>query len=621
LLALAALALASACRREKAPEPPAPKVVEAPAVEVDAGAPSAQVEVDAGIAEDAGAVVQAGVDAGLVEDAGAVAAAPPAVLPPAQAEPEAPKSRKSARKASKEPAKEVAAVAPLAAKAEAPAPPEAKPQVPPPEPEAAATVASAADRTNCASCHAALTADKKVHPVLRSEGCKACHVPDPAGKGKCQSAAAAAWKLASDQVSLCQKCHTAQGTSGKMHAPIKSGGCTSCHDPHGSKNPTLMKNWPLEKVCYGCHARVDEEKSVHTPVKSGDCKGCHDPHSSEFPSLLVAEKKSLCFECHKQEKLKHGKNSHAPFTEGKCLSCHEVHSGESAPLLKASGKQLCLSCHDPKSKDAAAPRTAYRIDLGKKKVHNPLKGDGTCQTCHTQQHGSANKSLLLTKTTPDTCFKCHQKFDDLPYQHGAVKTGGCAVCHDPHSSDEGGLLRVSKQQKLCFLCHVDDMSKRRVIHKPIQEKGCTACHDPHGADYPFNLTDGEGKDLCYKCHKPVDKVKQPHAAITRDGCVGCHDPHGANNAKLLNQTVNALCASCHDKQKDGTHVTFAGQPPHKMFGGSDPKHKEREFSCVSCHSPHGTDNPKLFYFGNTKAGMCVYCHGEKPRREAKAAVP
>ena len=55
-----------------------------------------------------------------------------------------------------------------------------------------------------------------------------------------------------------------------------------------------------------------------------------------------------------------------------------------------------------------------------------------------------------------------------------------------------------------------------------------------------------------------------------------------------------------------------------MFGGSDPKHKEKEFSCVSCHSPHGTDNPNLFYFGTTKAGMCVYCHGEKPRREAKA---
>ena len=476
-------------------------------------------------------------------------------------------------------------------------------------------VARATDWAKCASCHAALTADKKLHAVVRTDGCKACHQPNPSGTGKCQSAGTPAWKLVSDQVLLCQKCHAATATTGKLHAPIKSGGCTGCHDPHASKNPSLLKTWPLEKLCYSCHARVDDEKSVHAPVKSGDCKGCHDPHSSEFAPLLIAEKATLCFECHKQDKLKHGKASHAPFAEGKCLSCHEVHSAESAPLLKASGKQLCLTCHDVKSTDPAAARRVFRIDLAKKKIHKPLQGDGTCQTCHTQQHGGKTKSLLVTLTAPELCFKCHAKFDDLPFVHGAVKTGKCTTCHDPHSGDEDGLLRATRQKKLCFLCHVDDMSKRRVIHKPILEKGCTACHDPHGSDYPYDLIDGEGKEVCYKCHKPVDKVKQPHAALIRDGCTGCHDPHGSNNAKLLSQPINALCISCHERQKDGTHVSA---PAHKMFGGSDPKHREKEFSCVSCHNPHGTDNPKLFYFGSSAKGMCVYCHGDKTKQVLKA---
>ena len=103
-------------------------------------------------------------------------------------------------------------------------------------------------------------------------------------------------------------------------------------------------------------------------MKSGKCLGCHDPHSSETPPLLIAEKASLCFECHKQEKLKHGKFSHSPFEENKCLSCHEVHSAEKAPLLKSAGKELCLSCHDSKATGSTITRAAARIDLKKKKV-------------------------------------------------------------------------------------------------------------------------------------------------------------------------------------------------------------------------------------------------------------
>ena len=476
---------------------------------------------------------------------------------------------------------------------------------------------AAADRSKCSSCHAALTADKKVHAAARNDGCKACHELAKDGPaGKCQSAEGASWRLLTAQPALCQKCHSETATEGKLHAPIKSGGCTSCHDPHASKNPTLMKAWPVEETCYKCHARV-EEKSVHSPVRKGDCKGCHDPHSSPFAPLLVAEKSKLCFECHKPEKLKHGKVDHTPFAEGKCLGCHDAHGSDAAPVLKAGGKELCLSCHDVKAASPIKVRPAFRVDLGKKKIHKPVQS-GDCQDCHTQKHGADNRNLLKTATSPETCYRCHQKFDDLPHQHGAVKTGKCTVCHDPHSANEAGLLRASKKDQVCFLCHKDDLTGRRLIHKPVQEKGCTACHDPHGSDYAFNLIDGEGKDLCYKCHKPVDKVRRPHAALTRDGCTGCHDPHGSNLPALLGKSVNALCTSCHEAQATGTHVST---PPHKMSGGSDPKRKDREFSCISCHNPHGTDNPGLFYFGSTKQGMCVYCHGDKLRERAQAVRP
>jgi predicted CXXCH cytochrome family protein len=106
----------------------------------------------------------------------------------------------------------------------------------------------------------------------------------------------------------------------------------------------------------------------------------------------------------------------------------------------------------------------------------------------------------------------------------------------------------------------------------------------------------------------VGEVARPHAALTRDGCTACHDPHGSNNAGLLAASVNALCSGCHEQQKLGDHVS---KPAHKIAGGSDPKHRDREFNCISCHDPHGTDNPKLFYFGSTPQGMCVYCHEKR----------
>ena len=103
-------------------------------------------------------------------------------------------------------------------------------------------------------------------------------------------------------------------------------------------------------------------------------------------------------------------------------------------------------------------------------------------------------------------------------------------------------------------------------------------------------------------------MKRPHAALARYGCTACHDPHGAPEEGLLLKPVNTLCVSCHAEQKDGTHVTALVPKGHKVAGGRDQHKRGRDFNCVSCHNPHGTDNPKLFYYGTSGKDMCTYCH-------------
>jgi predicted CXXCH cytochrome family protein len=50
---------------------------------------------------------------------------------------------------------------------------------------------------------------------------------------------------------------------------------------------------------------------------------------------------------------------------------------------------------------------------------------------------------------------------------------------------------------------------------------------------------------------------------------------------------------------------------HIIKGPVDPRRPDREFTCASCHNPHGSDHQKLFYLGDTGMESCAGCHGDK----------
>jgi predicted CXXCH cytochrome family protein len=467
---------------------------------------------------------------------------------------------------------------------------------------------AAYDAATCDACHAALAKKKEVHPALAAGTCADCHVPSD-NPGKCKSPLAKGWRLKADEPALCRDCHPRTGNT-PLHPVIDSMGCTPCHDPHSSDNASLLKVSPVADLCKTCHDGVDNFPSTHTPVKKGQCLSCHDPHTSAEPHLLKSKESTLCLKCHKLQDLLPNRTKHAPVAEGECTQCHSPHGSKFSKNTLAEAGDLCMKCHDAKAVGGMkSPQGRTRIDLKKQTVHPALDAGG-CVACHVSTHSSVMPKLLK-KRPVELCYDCHERQDGKAFVHGAVRLGDCAVCHEPHASDYAPLLRKEKPAETCFLCHSDDATGRDFVHKPVADGRCTACHSPHGAADPFSISRGSGKNLCYACHKTVDAGKNKHPVLERGGCVACHDPHAGNNPFFLAKPVNALCISCHPNQKDGTHVTSFIPNGHKISGGPDPHNIDRDFSCASCHNPHGSDGPKLLRFGDNTMEACDGCHGDR----------
>jgi DmsE family decaheme c-type cytochrome len=127
------------------------------------------------------------------------------------------------------------------------------------------------------------------------------------------------------------------------HMPLREGTmtCSSCHNPHGTANPAMLKQFSVNENCYTCHA---EKRSPvlweHPPVRES-CTTCHDPHGSLHPRLLVAKQPRLCQQCH--DETRHPTQPYASASVGPgffpnsrmfdrgCMNCHSMIHGSNHP--------------------------------------------------------------------------------------------------------------------------------------------------------------------------------------------------------------------------------------------------------------------------------------------------
>jgi len=280
----------------------------------------------------------------------------------------------------------------------------AKPQAQtvPPEGSKALTGAAGgqyADNEVCQGCHQEVWEKHFAgtpHAALLKggqHGCQSCHGPAQAhvdGGGDVTKIIRFENLSPIQAAAICTKCHQSsletQNFSKSEH--LASGvACTTCHDPHNSKDVNFMLVKSQTELCFGCHAAQKAEfaRPYRHRVDVGliQCSDCHNPHGTQIGHQVraAAGQFAVCTKCH-TDTMGPFVFEHAPVkTEDQCLSCHTPHGSTNPRLLQVNNVNfLCLRCHTPNMNGAAGRPSGPNHDQNTKYQ--------ACTQCHTQIHGS-----------------------------------------------------------------------------------------------------------------------------------------------------------------------------------------------------------------------------------------
>ncbi|MBR9988649.1 MAG: cytochrome c3 family protein [Gemmatimonadetes bacterium] len=264
--------------------------------------------------------------------------------------------------------------------------------------------------------------------------------------------------------------------------------CGNCHvsfqgeweqTAHADAWATLQNSGHAQAFCENCHT-VNQlgnlTEAAGGYATTGDaryhnvqCESCHGPGLAHVqspgddniplaPLAVGLDMTTGCGECHQ--------GAHHPFVD------EWAESGHGTALDYPAGRPECASCH---SGEDALVAWGVRADFTEKEAVNQ------------------------------------------PGQHLAIT---CAVCHDPHSADNGGQLRFpvdvpNEEQNLCMKCH----HKRGTPDMASQNRGPHSPEGPvllgYGGWWPPNLQFGQTGDTA--------TIAATHGSVANPRlCAGCH---------------------------------------------------------------------------------------------------
>ncbi len=242
-----------------------------------------------------------------------------------------------------------------------------------------------------------------------------------------------------------------------------------------------------------------------------------------------------------------------------------------------------------------------------------------CALCHDEKlPGDANLDVETLRKNADfspVCYSCHRRLTSgNKWLHGPAAAVACMTCHRKGDSGRKITTLTGRVDETCFSCHINRSRwmKKSFIHGPVATGDCTVCHDPHGADFPFMLWADPKMDICIACHTNKKGLKRKksgfveHGILAGQGCSACHSPHATNHRFQLAAPVNEVCASCHVSMKGISSGHPVGK--HPLYLPVDPRRKDREFTCASCHNPHGAKYKNLLIGSVLGGHVCSKCH-------------
>jgi DmsE family decaheme c-type cytochrome len=136
-----------------------------------------------------------------------------------------------------------------------------------------------------------------------------------------------------DLDNYCLSCHTATAFEFKKRSvhPLESGNvrCVDCHNLGSMKDPLLAVGF--NGTCQKCHAEESGPFLYEHPVvynhlvNGGGCTECHEPHGSEVDRLLKQPGSGICLQCHGTP-VGHFTEHSGLGSKLYCVQCHtEIH--------------------------------------------------------------------------------------------------------------------------------------------------------------------------------------------------------------------------------------------------------------------------------------------------------